>query len=287
MTDNLRHWNILKKTDPEHTKKFDRAGGFKGTATKPIYLIEKLTGHFGPAGIGWGTTEPRFQVERFGEDVLVFCTIGLWYTEPEAGYTSGAPLRRSEPIYGTGGDNLRLKRSGGFMPNDEAFKAAQTDALSNAMKLIGVLADIHMGLHDDDKYVRELKREFSAEHAAPDSRPKPVETQTLPTIIDGVDIPAILEEAHRAKEIPTLATWINENAGMLGDIGHKTPRAFDALAEQIFRHALSLCKNSGDIATWVGCKARGVVTGKMSAPVFDKMNDLVAALQTKLPKKAA
>src|SRR5690554_2076086 len=36
-TNNLDLWNRLGKTDPAHTKKFSRAGGFKGTAIKPIY----------------------------------------------------------------------------------------------------------------------------------------------------------------------------------------------------------------------------------------------------------
>lgn len=148
---NLRIWDELKKTDPEQTKRFDRAGGFKGTAIKPIYTVQRMTEKFGPCGFGWGFTEPRFQVERVGETALVFCTLGVWYTEGEL---------RSEPVYGTGGDNLTLSRKDGPKPNDEAFKAAQTDALSNAMKFIGMGADVHMGLHDDDKYVRALTAEL-------------------------------------------------------------------------------------------------------------------------------
>ena len=50
--------------------------------------------------------------------------------------------------------------------DDEAFKKAYTDALSNAMKFIGVAADVHMGLFDDNKYVQEVRSEFEAEKRA-------------------------------------------------------------------------------------------------------------------------
>lgn len=150
MSDNLRIWNALGKTDPNHTKGFKRAGGFAGTAVKPIWRTMRLTEHFGPAGTGWGMDEPSFQTVNAGEEILVFCTVGLWYRE-------GETMAR---VYGVGGDKVMGKNKYGPFTNDEAFKASYTDALSNAMKQIGVAADIHMGLFDDEKYVREAKREF-------------------------------------------------------------------------------------------------------------------------------
>jgi hypothetical protein len=154
---NLRHWNALGKTDPKHTKQFSRAGGFKGTAIKPIWSIQRMTEHFGPVGIGWGMTKPDFQVVEADGEILVYCTIGIWYAD-DGKVTNG--------IYGVGGDKVSAKRKDGFFNNDEAFKAAYTDALSNAMKQVGVGADVHMGLFDDHKYVREMQEEF-AETATP------------------------------------------------------------------------------------------------------------------------
>lgn len=150
--DNLRIWNTLGKTDPKHTKGFKRSGGFAGTAVKPIWQTMRLTEYFGPAGSGWGMDEPTFQTVTAGEEILVFCTVGLWYRE-------GETMAR---VYGVGGDKVMGKNKYGPFTNDEAFKASYTDALSNAMKQIGVAADIHMGLFDDEKYVREAKREFEA-----------------------------------------------------------------------------------------------------------------------------
>lgn len=149
---NMRIWDAVSKTDPKHTKGFKRAGGFQGTAIKPIWLTKRMTEQFGPAGSGWGMTKPEFQVVSAGDEILVFCTVGLWYTDGAAG---------DNTVYGVGGDKVMGKNKYGPFTNDEAFKASYTDALSNAMKQIGVGADIHMGLFEDEKYVREVTREFA------------------------------------------------------------------------------------------------------------------------------
>jgi hypothetical protein len=115
-------------------------------------------------------TKPDFETVNGDGELLVFCTVGLWYVWPDhPGYiVSGARIaddgaqmpNSSEVVYGVGGDKVVAKRKDGTFNNDEAFKAAFTDALSNAMKQIGIGADIHMGLFDDDKYVRSVEREF-------------------------------------------------------------------------------------------------------------------------------
>src|SRR5579883_2650206 len=161
MTDNLRHWNALKKTDPSHTKGFQRAGGFRGTAIKPIYTVEKMTAHFGPAGIGWGTEKPEFVTMPAGDEILVYCIVALWYVDGD----------KKATVYGIGGDKVLIKSKDGSRSSDEAFKAAHTDAISNAMKNIGMSADVHMGLFDDHKYLRDLKEEFAEE--APARPPAP------------------------------------------------------------------------------------------------------------------
>lgn len=151
MTDNLAIWNTLGRTSPEHTKGFTRGGGFKGTAVKPIYTEQKMTEMFGPCGIGWGFSEPTFQLVP-GSDgqTAVYCWLTLWFVHDGA---------RSAPIPGVGGDFVIVKQSSGLRTDDEAFKKAFTDAIGNAMKHIGMSADVHMGRFDDSKYVNELKRE--------------------------------------------------------------------------------------------------------------------------------
>jgi hypothetical protein len=146
---NLAIWNELSRTDPKHTKSFSRAGGFKGTAIKPIWIVKMLTEQFGPCGEGWGMGEPTFQVVHAEGEVLVYCTVKCWHGSPENGF------------YGVGGDKVVVQRSGGPFRDDEAFKKAYTDAVGNAFKFLGVGADVHMGLFDDSKYVAEVTAEYA------------------------------------------------------------------------------------------------------------------------------
>ena len=151
---NLEIWDKLGKTDPSQTKAFKRSGGFKGTAIKPVYTERKMTETFGPVGTGWGFSEPTFKVEPGANgEVLVFCWLSLWYVQDG---------KRSDPIPGVGGDKLIAKFSSGLASDDEAFKKAFTDAIGNAMKHLGMSADVHMGRFDDSKYVSDLTAEASA-----------------------------------------------------------------------------------------------------------------------------
>ena len=169
--DNMKIWDALGKTDPAHTKQFTRAGGFRGTAIKPMWANLRMTEFFGPCGIGWGQEKPEYQVVEAPGEILVYCTVALWYwnrQEPN----SGKGL-----VYGVGGDKVVSQifakdqqgnkirgEDGNFktypQTDDEAFKKAYTDALSNAMKFIGVGADVHLGQFEDNKYVQSVAEEF-------------------------------------------------------------------------------------------------------------------------------
>lgn len=170
MSDNTKIWDILGRTDPAHTKAFSRSGGFKGTAIKPIWSFRRMTEEFGPCGVGWGVGEPVFQVVPAGEEILVYCTAKVWFKHDE---------NHSQHIYGVGGDKVVGKNKYGLNTDDEAFKKAFTDAVTNALKLIGVGADVHMGLFDDSKYVREMTDEFAEPEDKPLNLPKPKSSAEL------------------------------------------------------------------------------------------------------------
>ena len=164
-TTNLRIWSALGKTDPAHTKGFKRAGGFQGTAIKPIWITQRLTELFGPVGAGWGFEKPEFQiVEGVNAERLVYCTVTAWYLDEEI----TGPIRNF--VHGVGGDkiithikaNAQYNRPERWENDDEAFKKAFTDALGNAFKFVGVGADVHMGLFEDSKYLAEVAAEFQA-----------------------------------------------------------------------------------------------------------------------------
>jgi len=148
MTSKTDLWDRLGKTDPSHTKQFKRSGGFSGTAIKPMWSYRRMTEEYGPCGEGWGVNEPSFQVVPGPEgEVLVYCTVSIWHGD------------RQKIVFGVGGDKVVGKNKYGLSGDDEAFKKAFTDAVTNALKLIGVGADVHMGMFDDSKYVNERKQD--------------------------------------------------------------------------------------------------------------------------------
>jgi hypothetical protein len=151
MSDNIALWEKLGKTDPAHTKEFTRGGGFRGTAIKPMWSYKRMTEEFGPCGKGWGIDKPDFQLVPVGDEILVYCTVSVWYGEPGV------------MTIGVGGDKVAGKNKNGVSTDDEAFKKAFTDAVTNALKMIGVGADVHMGMFDDSKYVNTVAREFQDE----------------------------------------------------------------------------------------------------------------------------
>ena len=140
---NTELWDKLCRVPAEHLKSFSRAGGFKGTAIKPMWSFHKMTEQFGSVGLGWGVNQPSFQVVPAGDEILVYCTVSVWHGNA------------ANTVFGVGGDKVRVVQSSGPRNDDEAFKKAYTDALTNALKLLGVGADVHMGLWDGNKYVDE------------------------------------------------------------------------------------------------------------------------------------
>jgi hypothetical protein len=191
---NMRIWDALSKTDPKHTKPFNRSGGFKGTAIKPIWIVRQLTEQFGPAGIGWGINEPKFDVVHADGEILVYCTVSAWHGD------------RDNRLFGVGGDKVQAKRQGGSFCDDEAFKKAYTDAVNNAFKFIGVGADIHMGMFEDDKYVTATKAEFAERER--EETPLPAEVERM------------LAEIRACGTIQALKEWKVANAKAADATGH-------------------------------------------------------------------
>jgi len=150
---NTAIWDDLKRVPPEQLKGFKRGGGFSGTAIKPMWTIHRMTEVFGACGDGWGMNEPTFQVVQAGNETLVYCTVGVWFKAKD---------KVSAIVFGVGGDKVVAMRSSGAFTDDEAFKKAYTDALTNAMKHIGAGADVHMGLWDGNKYIESEVPKSSA-----------------------------------------------------------------------------------------------------------------------------
>lgn len=158
---NMEIWNKVEKTDPKFTKQFSRGGGFKGTATNATYLARKATEAFGPCGTGWGLNVLSEEVfvgaphiidgQVVANDAIHKVHARLWYV---------LDGKRGE-VEQFGQTQIVGRNKNGFYTDEEAPKKSLTDAMSKCLSLLGFSADIHLGLYDDNKYVAELRREFS------------------------------------------------------------------------------------------------------------------------------
>lgn len=144
MHDNMKIWENLKQVPPTCVKQI-QAGRLKGmTDIKPQWRIQAMTNQFGPCGIGWKYTIDKQWIEHGSDgNVFAFVNISLFFKHDS---------KWSDAIPGTGGSMLIVKEKNGLHNNDESYKMALTDALSVAMKSIGVAADIYLGAFDGSKY---------------------------------------------------------------------------------------------------------------------------------------
>lgn len=148
--DNMKIWTALKRP-PETALKKITGGRLSGmTDIKPQWRYEAMTELFGPVGVGWKYEIKDLWIESGAGDIRVAnALISLYYMHED---------KWSEAVPGVGGSMLVAKESAGPHTSDECYKMAITDALSVAMKFIGVAADIYSGLWDGSKYLEPVFR---------------------------------------------------------------------------------------------------------------------------------
>ncbi len=120
-----------------------------------------MTELFGPVGKGWKYeidklwTEPGSdsQVCAFALVSVCFLDEGTW----------------SEPVQGIGGSMLVEKERSGLHTSDEAYKMATTDALSVALKALGVAAEVYLGNCDGSKYSGPAPQNSAPNNAQPNA----------------------------------------------------------------------------------------------------------------------
>lgn len=131
---NMDIYNKVKAV-PEDAQKEIKGGRLKGmTDISPMWRIEKLTELFGACGQGWGTSVVAFQKDEHREEVVITCTLELWYK------LDGTAINR---VFGVGSSKLVAKEVNNYYVDDEAYKKAYTDAISVAAKSLGVGAEIY------------------------------------------------------------------------------------------------------------------------------------------------
>ena len=141
--DNLHIWNKLKRP-PKSGLKQIKGGRMSGaTNIEPQWRLKAMTELFGAVGTGWKYELKRVWTETLDKEIACFAIIDLFY-KTDDGW--------SEPTPGLGGSMLLKQEKAGLHSDDEGYKKAITDALSVAMKELGVAADIYMGLWNGSKY---------------------------------------------------------------------------------------------------------------------------------------
>jgi hypothetical protein len=168
MSDNMQLWEAVRTPDPAATKAFTKSGGFKGTATNAVYLIQRATELWGPMGAKWGVEIVDDRVIEgaplLGKDGAVIGRELLHVIRINLRHPGGS-------VPGYGQTMLVGANKYGPYTDEEAPKKSLTDALTKALSWLGFAADIHLGRWDDNKYVNQAKAAFSEQ--APDTPSAP------------------------------------------------------------------------------------------------------------------
>ena len=132
--DNLDLYNKLRVVPQEAIKQI-QAGRLRGMSDiNPMWRIKAMTENFGICGIGWKYTITKQWTETYGDETKAYCNIDLFVK---------VDGQWSDAIQGTGGSSEVTMERNGLYVSDECYKMALTDALSVAMKALGVGADIY------------------------------------------------------------------------------------------------------------------------------------------------
>lgn len=202
MTNTMRVWDKVSKTNPANTKKVSQRGGFTSICAQS--QVMEATRAFGPIGEGWGYTAgtPIFQ------EGAVFIQVTLWH---------GSRVNVFGPV--TGG--AEWKSDKGRVDSD-APKKATTDAVTKLLSQLGFNADVFLGMYDDSKYVQQMEREF----AAPPAVITEDQRGELMLLCDQLNVPvAEVLTAGKIKDLRDLKAasfegvkkWINTRAIELRD----------------------------------------------------------------------
>lgn len=137
---NLDLWEKVCHVPQEYLSPYKK-GNETLTQIDPVWRLQMLTEQFGPCGVGWWYEITGQWIEKISTtDARAFCNINLYY-KTENGESSHA-------IPGTGGFRFVYQSNDGVSSygNDEAYKAALTDAISVAAKALGIGADVYMNI---------------------------------------------------------------------------------------------------------------------------------------------
>ena len=217
---NMKIWDFLSKTNPEFTKPFSKFGGKTLTTIDPHYQIQMMTNAFGPVGKGWS-----YQVEYKYLDKLVFAEVSITYFLDNKWYAFG-PVSSVQSL---------AKKNGGL--DDEAPKKAMTDAMTKAFSHLGMSADVFLGMFENNKYVEDLKKEFSQKQNSV------VQTTEPAYMDDTVDVDEIKNEISAAKTEKQFYAVKNKLRLKVNYLKNNNFKAYEQIRDYTRKHEATLTNN--------------------------------------------
>jgi len=202
MSENLELWDKVSRPPKEYLKQI-KGGRLQGmTDINPQWRLKTMTENFGRCGDRWTYAIDKIWNEAIGDEILCFAMVTLIIGESR--------------IPGIGGSKLLSKEREGLRASDEGYKMAVTDALSVAMKALGVGAEVYFGNYDGSKYRDENYKLPEKSDPAPGGA-KPWQTKSQRDMGTFVGFVNAVEEktGTNAKGAWTLFKIATENAVLI------------------------------------------------------------------------
>lgn len=170
MNQNVEIWDKLK-SPPQHALKQIKGGRLSGkTDINPQWRYQAMTEVFGVCGVGWKYDIIRTWNEEGSDGQrMAFVEVKVYTKDENNVWSDGIP--------GIGGSMLIANEKNGLYTSDEGYKMATTDALSVALKMLGVGADIYMGMNSGSKYDRATPEPEAPHTPITDTHLKHLEAQ--------------------------------------------------------------------------------------------------------------
>lgn len=178
--ENMELYDAMRAAPASAVKKI--SGGSYGAAglsdINPQWRIETMTRAFGPVGVGW-TWEP---VECFERENVLFGHVVIRYVDPITG-------EWSQQIHGYGGTKF------GGRDDSDIYKMTMTDAVSNALRFLGVGADVWYAAGKTDN-------QFDTKYSTP-----PAQRDELDDVIESGPQPLSIAQRNVIKALCTDDEW--------------------------------------------------------------------------------
>lgn len=181
MSDNLKLWNKVEKTNPKYTKKA-KVGGNSITAISPQFQILNATEQFGSYGKTWGFRSIKLDYSITNTPIILSVTDWNTKKTTEVNSILGLVGFKATFFYPDGEfeitNSIKIFTDNKHSKIDDNYaKKIETDALTKALSKLGFNADIFLGKFDDVRYLQDVTKEFNEiELEKNNFTPKEVET---------------------------------------------------------------------------------------------------------------